>query len=239
MKKLKVKLSPEESARKAEKARESNRKYRLKNPEKICESQREYKLKNPEKIRESNRKYALNNREKIRERHRKYRLNNPEKVREWGRKWRRSHLEEVAKKQREYRVKNKEKLKAYFKKYEETRRKNHRNTSLCTMFNGKMVHIRGLLKRSYPESKDCELCGKSNLRLKYHHWMDTAFILASPRSATNPLYVPGLWVCQPCDMFCHKLEDYPMLPKKMEILKQEAEGYISKLVSTQRLEGTE
>lgn len=161
-----------------------------------------------------------------------YRLNNRDKIREYQRNWHKRP--EVRKRHAEYAIKYREKrreyMRAYYKLTEKKRASENRTSKIYTVLNGKMIGIRGLLKRPYPNPPVCELCGQPNM-LKYHHWMDTKFILASPRSKANPLYVPGIWICQPCDNFCHKLMDYPLLAKKWEILKAEAEVYVTKLSS--------
>ena len=40
-------------------------------------------------------------------------------------------------------------------------------------------------KREYPKNNDCEICGKTNTRLVYHHWNDKTPNL-------------GVWICNSC-----------------------------------------
>jgi len=60
--------------------------------------------------------------------------------------------------------------------------------------NGKYVHCN---KRSYPLDNACELCGRKNTRLVYHHW-------------NNEKLEFGIWTCN--SVKCHWLMEVLELP---------------------------
>jgi len=77
-----------------------------------------------------------------------------------------------SKKHREYYNKNRKKFRDYYRKH-------------IIGENGGKKQISGLNKRDW--TGYCELCGKSNVRLDYHHWDNK-----------NPS--KGIWVCFKCHM---------------------------------------
>lgn len=58
---------------------------------------------------------------------------------------------------------------------------------------GHRVSISGLHKRPHPEERGCELCGRLNFQLHYHHWDDKN-------------YNQGLWLCFACHDFAEKID---------------------------------
>jgi len=190
-----------------EKAREYQRRYRQKYPERILEFQRRYRAK----LRETLSDIEIAERaRKTSEDNRCYREKNKEKIRQRDREYQRNHKDER-------------------RLYDKLRRKQQRDwlreRRLITPLNGKMVRIGGILKRPYPNPPRCELCDKE-LRLKYHHWDDTEELVETTTKNyldKNPLFLKGVWVCQPCDLFIHRLTDYPFILEKWFKLKERVE----------------
>jgi hypothetical protein len=138
------------------------------------------------------------------ERNRLYREKNKEKLRQKDREYQKNHREE----RRMY-----DKLRQPFQTVFRRKRR------LGTCLNGERIVIRGIIKRPYPPSSTCELCGNCFKRLVYHHWDNTEKILAKVVSDKEPLFVRGIWVCQPCNIFVHRLTEFPTLAEKWAKMK--------------------
>ena len=102
----------------------------------------------------------------------------------------------------------------WYSQHLKKRRDHKRGNRLFTNINGEMVHI-NVKKRPHPGG--CELCGRSEFRLGYHHWDDH-----SPGV--------GLWLCFPCHQWAHgvdkglSLEDYQRLKERANDWEREIHG---------------
>lgn len=134
----------------------------------IHEHGRDYYKRNREKILNYNKNYYKINKEKRSIYMKDYQEKNKEKIRIYRKNRYEKNKKEISERQRIYRKKNREKRLA-------KRRK-------TTLGYGRGV-ISGLDKRDY--TGHCELCGKANIFLSYHHWDDKD-------------YNKGIWVCNPC-----------------------------------------
>jgi len=223
-----------------EKSREYQKRYREKHREQIQERQRLYRLDNLEKVRAYERKYRHKHWGRILEYQRRYRaelldrLSDVEiaerarKASEGNRRYREKNREKLRQRDREYQRKHKEERRLYDKLRRKQQRDWLRERRLITPLDGEIVRISGILKRPYPNPQRCELCGKK-LRLKYHHWDDTKELVEKTTkyySDQNPLFLRGLWVCQPCDLFIHRLTEFPFLAEKWFMLKRNVESEV-------------
>lgn len=94
-----------------EKIRESNKKWRNKNPDYNKNYQEKYKKDNPEKIREIGKRYRTRNKEKIKE----YRNKNKERFKKYHKKYYQSNREKLIQNSKRYYEKNKDKRNNHFK----------------------------------------------------------------------------------------------------------------------------
>jgi hypothetical protein len=101
------KLTEEE---KRERARESQRKWRLKNKEKAAEYRKKWAEKNAGKLAEYHREWKEKHPEKAAEMAREWRKKNPEKLAEYQRKWRAKNPEKAAESQKRWKEENPEKV---------------------------------------------------------------------------------------------------------------------------------
>ena len=197
-----------------------------------CDKSKRYCIKHSEKVREYNRRYKEVHREEhktyckeyrkrifasmsdveiaerareISDRNRIYCMNNREKKLLLGKAYRDSHKKE---------------RRIYDKTINRPKQKRRgRERRLCTTLNGKSITIGGLLKRPYPEDSKCELCNKEKRRLGYHHWENTEELLMHISSDKNPIFLKGIWICQPCNNFVHRLTEFPFLAEAWFALK--------------------
>lgn len=70
-----------------------------------------------------------------------------------------------------------------------------------------------VLNRDFPSDRCCELCGKIARRLNYHHWGEV--------NLGEDMPVCGMWICNVCHSFAHRIEDgwvirYTKLKEKIE-----------------------
>lgn len=139
---------------------------------------------------------------------------------EYNRRYRERNKEKLESYNAEYRENHKTERRLYDKARQEQHRIWQRERRLCTTLNNKRIYIDGLLKREYPISTCCELCKKPHLQLGYHHWTNTMDLLKVPKSTKHPLFLKGVWVCQPCNIFIHKLTEFPFLAEAWFALKE-------------------
>ena len=184
---------------------------------------------------EYGRKYRMLHHEDVLERKKRYRIQRllslsdvelAEEARErseHNRVYRKRNKERLSQNAEEYRETHREERRLYDKLRQESHRNWGRERRLFTTLNGKMVTIRGILKREYPPANCCELCGKLDLRLVYHHWEGTETILCIPKSDAHPVFLKGIWVCQPCNIFIHRLTEFPFIVEKWFTLKETVE----------------
>jgi len=161
----------------------ASKRYYWKHREKILEKQHARYRANKEKYRAFSKKSYLLHREERLAYFRKYRQINRAKCRVREEKRRREHAEEI---------------RAY-----------NRRTILGIYINGKKKAICRLNKREYPRNGGCEICGKNNRKLFYHHWDDLNLD-------------KGLWVCYPCHAFVEGVDKglvgkYSKLRQKVEV----------------------
>lgn len=102
-----------------QKKRESNRRYREKNPEKDLERLRRYRKKNPDKKREQDRRYRKKHPDRQRERQKVYRAKNLEWMRAKEARLRAESRDRIRESDRRYREKNPEKKRLYHEKNRE------------------------------------------------------------------------------------------------------------------------
>lgn len=144
-------------------------------------------------MREWSRKYYQERKDEKCEYQEEYRKGHMDEERKKQRKFYEGHQEKLRKKQREYarRPENRERIRANAKKwYKEHPEKRQEIRDNYLTINGKPVRVEG--KRKYLGY--CELCGKENVRLAYHHWDDK-----HPEK--------GLWVCMiPCHQICEQVD---------------------------------
>lgn len=67
-----------------------------------------------------------------------------------------------------------------------------RQNYLGQVVDGKKVYIRVVGKRAHPGT--CEVCGRADRRLAYHHWDDANYSL-------------GLWLCGACHNIAEAVDD--------------------------------
>lgn len=206
-----------------------------------CNKSKKYRIKHPEKAKE----YSYTHREEKNTHQREYRkrifgsMSDVEiaemarKISESNRKYRQNNLEKKRRIDREYQRIHKEERRIYDKEIHGPRQKRwKRERRVCTTLNGKSVMIKGILKRPYPNDSKCELCNGEKGRLVYHHWEDTEEILKRASSDKDPIFLKGIWVCQPCNNFVHRLTEFPYLAEAWFALK----GVIDKKDNSQRRE---
>ena len=85
------------------------------------------------------------------------------------------------------------------KYYREYSRNWHRKNTLHT--GDKTIKV---MKRTHPGK--CELCGNSNIRLQYHHWLEKQPGI-------------GMWICNPCHIFAERYEK-GYLPEYLEFKRR-------------------
>lgn len=196
------------------------------------EIQRRSYLKHKLERDERARKWRASHREYIAVRNRKYKQEYRERMTEvdiakrteYNRRYRALHRDELSRKYKIWREQHKEERRLYDRnvwspKVKLRRRKDTLNTTL----NGKPLVIKGLLKRCYPTDSRCELCHGVKGRLAYHHWEDTEEIAKRASASQEPLFLKGIWVCQPCNNFIHRLTQFPNLPSVWFELKHNIE----------------
>lgn len=125
----------------------------------------------------------MRDKEKKRKYDRRYYQKHKEKRKRYAKEYHRTHREEAIQYQKEYRKTHRKQLKQRKKEYWKKHKQYYREHWLKTT-EGK---IRCVKKRHY--TGYCELCGKENTRIGYHHWDDE-----------NPS--KGLWVCMTCHWLC-------------------------------------
>ena len=198
-------------------ARARNRKWRAKHPEQVKERSRQWKAENRDHVAIYNKAYK-----------KKYKANMTEeakqKKKDYDRVYKFAHLDERNRKDKIWRENHKEERRLYDKyvwypKQKLMKREHHLSTTL----NGKPLVIKGLLKRCYPTDSRCELCHGVKGKLAYHHWDDTQEVLKQTVSCKQPVFLKGLWVCQPCNNFVHRLTEFPELAKTWFELKEKIE----------------
>lgn len=122
--------------------------------------------------------------------------------------WINSCKECETKRVKEYENSNPERRKQYDSYY---RREINRKFLIVTEDSkGNKIRI-WTIKRDYPKDNNCELCGRENLLLGYHHWDDE-----HPHN--------GMWVCRSCHMAVEKIEKIPNIKELYENLKGKIEN---------------
>jgi hypothetical protein len=198
--------------------------FRIKGDHKLSRS--EINHRHHERHREEDnartRKWKADHRDYIARANKEYKATlSKEKIAEYNRRSRQNHLEEKRAKDRLYRATHKEERKMYDRLVYFPRRKlQNRTRWLSTTLNGKPLVIKGLLKRSYPSDSCCELCHGVKGRLAYHHWEDTEEILRRVALARESVFLRGIWICQPCNNFVHRLTQFPDLVNAWFELKE-------------------
>jgi len=184
-----------------------------------------YRLRHPEQVRERNRQWKAEHYDQVRAYNKEYKAKlSKEKRAEYHRNYRLAHLEKLRASSRAYQAAHKEERRIYDKTIWHPKRKLwNRKRRLCTTLNGKSLTIQGVLKRTYPNDSKCELCHGVKNRLAYHHWEDTEELLKRTFSDKEPVFLKGLWVCQPCNNFIHRLTQFPDLAKTWFELKEKIE----------------
>lgn len=173
-----------------------NKRWRIAHREKMIAYYKKYRAIHKEEIAAQKKEYRIAHREEEIARGRKYRVIHKKEQATYAREYYAIHKEKIAARNKKWRTKNKD----YANRY---RRNYSRQKELGT--NGKRLY--GLNKRLYTGS--CELCGRANGRLAYHHWDDDNYNL-------------GIWVCLPCHCFVEQaekgitVENYFNLKKKVE-----------------------
>lgn len=141
--------------------------------------EREYYKENKEKRKQYIRKWQQEHKEQERKRKKKWLKEHPGYSKNYAKKYYREHKEEEKERKRKWREGHKEYAYEYYRKY-------YRE---C-MLNGK--RIPGLKKRKW--TGYCEVCGRENIQLDYHHW-------------DNNNLSKGLWVCvNPCHLLCELVD---------------------------------
>jgi hypothetical protein len=150
-----------------------------------------------ENHREQNRikstEYYKTHKKQCKDRMRKYGETHKEQHKKYNKNWYQNHKEEAKEKSKRWRENHKE----YHKKYNKNYWIIKRNTILRStkINNGKSIVCN---KRLYPLDNACELCGKTNKILVYHHW-------------NNEHLEFGIWVCN--SSMCHWLAETIDNPK--------------------------
>jgi hypothetical protein len=171
---------------------------------------------------ECSKKYHKIHKKHIQKQAKIYRQTHKEQIKEYSKNYRKTHKEQIKLKYIAHREQHKEYNKKYYqthkeqyKEYYKTHKekwgtkeylRNHVLTS-TKLNNGKKIICN---KRHYPLDNACELCGKTNIRLVYHHW-------------NNEYLEFGIWVCfKECHWLIEGLElpNYEQLKNKYLNLKQ-------------------
>lgn len=130
----------------------------------------------------SDKEYYQKNKKRILAYQREYRKKNKEKIFAYHKKDYKLHKEERKRENRKYYQTHKEERKKYAKLYS----RKHKLQS-----GSKKWHY-GLNKRDW--TGYCELCGRENTHLAYHHWDDKDLN-------------KGIWVCfTPCHQICEQVD---------------------------------
>lgn len=140
---------------------------------------------NPEEVSQQRKRRYRKHREEELDYQKKYYREHPEEYRQFRMKYYEENRESLLKRAKSYRRKNAKARIEYSKNY-------HRNHRLRV--NGKDIYVSN--KRHY--TGYCELCGKENVRLSYHHWDDK-----DPSK--------GIWVCLiPCHQICEQVDKHQL-----------------------------
>lgn len=197
--------------------KEIRQRYYLRHLEEEHERGKRWKAKNREHVAAYNKVYKKKYRENMTEEAK-------QKKKDYDRAYRLANCDELNRKDKIWREKHKEERRLYDKYVWNPKRKLVKRAHyLSTTLNGKPLVIKGLLKRCFPNDSRCELCHGIKGKLAYHHWDDTEEVLKHSTSSDQPVFLKGLWICQPCNNFVHRLTEFPELVNTWFELKEKIE----------------